>query len=385
MLPLRSVLARSHLPALDGLRALAVFTVIAYHGGLPIPGDLGVSAFFVLSGFLVTLLMRRELDRTGSVALGGFYRRRTLRIFPAYYAYLLVAIAWDWRAGDHWSLGNLAAALTYTVNYYVAGGQTTVHAAHAWSLGVEEQFYLLWPVLFLLFHRLRWLPWGAIGLVLVSCGWRSLATLQLGFSSVYAYNAFETRLDCLAIGCVLACFIDRPVTERLATQVGRPWMPPLLLGLLLLSRLGGSPVYHYAIGFTVDSLLIAALLLALLTLHAHPAYRWIDARWIAWLGAISYPLYLWHGRGLAIGERILGHAWRLPVGIVVSIGLAAGSYYLLERPLLRFRTARLKHPQAAPDTHASPHFDGIDRGGRELPAGIAAQPVADLRPRELAA
>ena len=85
---LREKMERKHLPALDGLRAICVLTVMAYHGGLPIPGDLGVSAFFVLSGFLITWLLILEQQQTGSISLRDFYARRTLRIFPAYYVFI---------------------------------------------------------------------------------------------------------------------------------------------------------------------------------------------------------------------------------------------------------------------------------------------------------
>src|SRR5204862_7360694 len=108
----------THLPALDGLRAVAVFTVIVYHFGIAaIPGDLGVSAFFVLSGFLITWLLLQEYDRTHRVSLTRFYLRRTIRIFPAYYVFVGVSLLLDSARGRPWSSGLLASGVFYVMNY----------------------------------------------------------------------------------------------------------------------------------------------------------------------------------------------------------------------------------------------------------------------------
>src|SRR6266568_5411553 len=141
----------THLPALDGLRAVAVFTVIVYHFGInAVPGDLGVSAFFVLSGFLITWLLLKEHAASGTVSLRRFYTRRVLRIFPAYYAFLALSFAIDHLRGQAWGPSLGFSSVFYLVNYYNAfNGHPTTSISHAWSLGIEEQFYLLWPLLLL--------------------------------------------------------------------------------------------------------------------------------------------------------------------------------------------------------------------------------------------
>src|SRR5881628_2466461 len=138
----------THLPALDGLRAVAVFTVIVYHFGIAaVPGDLGVSAFFVLSGFLITWLLLREHAANGTVSLTRFYTRRVLRIFPAYYAFLALSFAIDHLRHDPWSPALRNSAIVYLINYFNAfNGHPNTSIAHAWSLAIEEQFYLLWPL-----------------------------------------------------------------------------------------------------------------------------------------------------------------------------------------------------------------------------------------------
>src|SRR5207253_11425408 len=152
---LMRALGQSHIPVLDGLRAVSVFTVMGYHLGFArVPGDLGVSAFFVLSGFLITWLLLKEDRATGRVSLSRFYTRRVLRIFPAYYAFLALSFVIDQLRHDPWSPALRNSAIFYAVNYFNAyQGHPNTSIAHAWSLAIEEQFYLLWRLAFLLLRR----------------------------------------------------------------------------------------------------------------------------------------------------------------------------------------------------------------------------------------
>jgi peptidoglycan/LPS O-acetylase OafA/YrhL len=356
---LGTVLSARHLPALDGLRAVAVALVIIYHAGYEIPGDLGVTGFFVLSGFLITWLLLREHEKSGTVSLRGFYMRRTLRIFPAYYAFVAFSVLTDTMLGHAWTAGQLQTALTYTVNYYNAASGHTGPVAHAWSLAVEEQFYLLWPALYLVLMRRGT---GALrtGLLVLIGGvllWRSALFVSGTVGPAYAYNALDTRFDSLAVGCLLAVLLRHAVTLREGELLaGRAWYPLVTAGLIVWSRVGGSEAYHYAVGFTVDSLLIAVLIVQLLQVHAAPGWRWLDHRVTRYVGALSYPLYLWHLVGLGIGAKL---AFLPPVGqdvagAAVAVVLAAGSYHLLEQPVLKLMPrveawlARKPRPGAAP-------------------------------------
>ena len=339
---LESVLARPHLPALDGLRAVAVFTVMVFHAGYSGPADLGVTGFFVLSGFLITWLLLKELRRTGEISFRSFYLRRTLRIFPAYYAVVIASIVADRLLGDPWTTGEVAAAFGYVVNYYNAfqGHEGTL--AHAWSLAVEEQFYLVWPVAFILLARRgeATLRRGLVmAIVAVAC-WRSVGFLALGFSTAYTYNAFDTRFDSLAVGCLLAVLAQGPAFGRLAgAAAARPWLPLATLAALMASRLGGTETYRYALGFTVDSLLMALLIVQLLQLHESRLWRWLEIPAVRYLGTISYPLYLWHAWALGVGHWFTAAplSVRFLIGAAVAVAVASGSYYLIERPMLALR------------------------------------------------
>jgi peptidoglycan/LPS O-acetylase OafA/YrhL len=340
-----------HLPALDGIRALAVFVVILYHSGVvaKVPGDLGVTAFFVLSGFLITWLLDKEYDRTGTVSLKEFYIRRTLRIFPAYYVFIILSLGADAVLGHVWSKGLIASAFSYTVNYYNAFlGHPTTTVAHAWSLAVEEQFYLVWPIIFLALTRK-----GSSGLrqkalasaILVVVIWRSALFLLAHVRPSYVYNAFDARADVLAVGCFMALARDGAKYQRFERLVrSSAWLPLITLALVWCSRELGSDVYHYTVGMTVDALLLGVFIIQMLGLSTSPGWNWLNTRAIRWLGAISYPCYLWHSWGLSVGLHVFGpngHKWPAFVaGYLATITIAAGSYYIVELPFLSLKERR---------------------------------------------
>jgi peptidoglycan/LPS O-acetylase OafA/YrhL len=329
------------MPALDGLRAVAVLMVMLFHGGMRrMPGDLGVTAFFVLSGFLITTLLLREHASTGDLSVRRFYLRRTLRIFPADYVVLAVTLAWELFRGDRRVLGVIGWAAAYLMNYYNAlRGHPVSPYAHAWSLAIEEQFYLLWPVLLLALLR-RYGARGALvptlGLVCAVLTWRAALVFSGTVDMAYAYNALDTRLDSLLLGCALAMLARRtlPAAAERALQV--PWGPAATMALLVAVRLLLPPVFRHAVGFTLESLLSAVLIAQLLVVHAAPAWRWLDHRGTRYLGALSYSLYLYHVYPVELGRRLeglLGPAHHV-VGILGAIVMAMGSYHLVERPFL---------------------------------------------------
>lgn len=350
----RDVLERRHLPALDGLRAIAVMVVIVGHHGypIPVPADLGVNAFFVLSGFLITRLLMRERESTSTVSLSGFYARRTIRIFPAYYAFLLFSYVLDRLQGSHWS-GTLGlSAVTYTVNYFNAfHHHPSSSIAHAWSLAVEEQFYLLWPLAFVLLARRgrRALITGVALAAALAVIRRTWLTMH-GADVAYLYNAFDTRFDNLAVGCLLALAADYDVVVRSVEAVARrAWYPLVTLALLLVSRIVTPQSYHYTAGFTVNALLLMVFIAQLLLLYATPLWSWLEHPVTRYLGAISYPMYLYHQWGDAVGRHtVSGKAPVFVVGLIATILLASGSYYVIEKPFLRLKRRFEVSRQGAP-------------------------------------
>jgi peptidoglycan/LPS O-acetylase OafA/YrhL len=196
----------TEIPSLYGLRGLAAMAVVLGHLGLEaFSPTYAVICFFVLSGFLITHLLLREYDKAGEIRLGRFYLRRILRIFPAFYGYaacyvlgrLVIALPIDWAS--------VVSCLTYTSNYYFAfSGHPLATMLHTWSLAVEEQFYLLWPlVAWRLAGNRRVLLKGLTATILAVWVYRWVAVL-LDFNGTYVFTSFETRADALAIGCLIA-------------------------------------------------------------------------------------------------------------------------------------------------------------------------------------
>jgi len=351
----------THLPALDGLRAVAVFTVIVYHFGIAtVPGDLGVSAFFVLSGFLITWLLLKEHAASGTVSLRRFYTRRVLRIFPAYYAFLAVSFAIDHFRGQSWGQSLGLSSVFYLVNYYNAlNGHPTTSISHAWSLGIEEQFYLLWPMLLLVLLRggTRRAAQTLAGVIVAVVLWRSALYAGFHVGSAYVYNAFDTRFDNLAVGCLLALTANAPTFEGVAARLSRSvWAPLVTLALLVVSRAAIGATYHYTVGFTVDAVLVAVFIVQMLRLYRTKLWSWLETSVVRYLGVISYPLYLWHPWGLGVGHHVhaAGPAGEFAFGVLACIALATGSYFIVERPFLALKRRFEPAATAAGLTQRSP-------------------------------
>ncbi len=341
-------LSSSRIPALDGLRAIAVFLVIFYHFTYRwVPAGLGVLAFFVLSGFLITWLLLKENEKTGAISISGFYKRRALRIFPAFYCYwgvwlflLLVT-----GHGHKVSWPDVMSAFFYVSNYY----QALFHPAasfvsHSWSLAIEEQFYLLWPLSFYFgrrnLKRLTWYLAGLIGFVWV---YRLVLTLILHVDYSYIYRAFDTRIDHLMIGCLTAIIIKRGALQPLWRMISAHRCLPLVTILLLAASSYysvNSRAYLYVGGFALEPLLVAILMIQLITFSRTPAWGWFDSKPMRYLGQISYSLYLYHPAvGYQVFKRLAGIAFweKLGIAVLLTIAVASASYYLIEKPFLRLK------------------------------------------------
>jgi peptidoglycan/LPS O-acetylase OafA/YrhL len=357
---LSALLRQRHLPALEGLRAVAVFVVISSHFfGPAIPGDLGVTAFFVLSGFLITWLLLKEYRTAGTVSVRNFYVRRVLRIFPAYYCFITVSYVIDYFRGHPWDRALGFSGVWYVVNYYNAThGHPQTSIVHAWSLAVEEQFYLLWPLVLLALVQRRTVNALAIlaAIIAAVAAWRSFLYLDLHVGTAYVYNAFDTRFDDLAVGCFLAFCASQSWFLTFARAVSRSAALPIVtLALLIFSRFGISSAYHYSLGFTVDALLVMVLLVQVLLQYRHPMWSWLQHPVVRYLGIISYPLYLWHAWALDVGRRlhVLPVASQLMVGVASCIVVATGSYFLIEKPFLALKERFSPLPPVGLPTAAS--------------------------------
>jgi peptidoglycan/LPS O-acetylase OafA/YrhL len=344
----------SKIPCLDGMRAIAAWSVVAYHVGAPFGfGSQAVEFFFVLSGFLITWLLLKEEDRFGAVSLKGFYIRRSLRIFPPFYAYWLVSIAMMTAA--HWAIpwGVMWASFFYVSNWYQAFyGAISSPVSHCWSLGLEEQYYLLWPVAFVLLRRrgASRLRWTGVAILLI---WlRRLQCMWMPDSDDYVYHAFDTRADQVLIGTWTAIALRdghlRGLCRFLASSA---WWILVTIALLFAQFSQDDRVDWLGLrgmGFMVEPALFTVLILQVLSHPRKAGLRWLDWRVMLHLGALSYSTYLWHQLAVGGARHRLMHldpVLRVSLTILLVLVASHASYYLVELPALRLkdRLARSAH------------------------------------------
>jgi len=345
---LEQSLERSHLPALDALRAISAFLVVFYHIGSPmIPGGLGVLAFFVLSGFLITWLLLKEDKRSGTIKLRRFYVRRCLRIFPAFYVYWGIVVGGLWLTGRRLVGAQAIASFFYVNNYYQAiWGDPNTALSHTWSLGIEEQFYLLWPSVFLLLRkdRVRVLRVMMVVVAIVWV-WRFFLKYKLRVWQGYFYEAFDTRMDGLAVGCALAIALQSgkgtAVWRRVTGAAWKSWVTLVLLAVSYLLELCYGDAYRDVFGLLVNPILVAVLIVQWMPLSIKDkGWRWLNHPWVVYLGTISYSVYLYQQLIPGIVEKVvrgMPGPVRLLAETCAILVVASLSYFVVERPFLRLK------------------------------------------------
>jgi peptidoglycan/LPS O-acetylase OafA/YrhL len=346
---------RAHdIPSLDGLRALSIAIVILAHTKSLLPAAIansglfryiiggglhGVQIFFVLSGYLITTLLLREYDRTGTVSFKRFYARRALRIFPPFYTYFAV-LAILWLTGvipEHWP--TYLASATYTFIYLPDPHGWYVE--HAWSLSIEEQFYLLWPALLLFAHRRA----KSISLAVVIIALMPIVRIALYLASSSPERAIVTSssADTLMVGCLLALLSNHASWQQFHRRFLNARTAALLpvIGFLLIPYLsakltvGFAGTLTIATGNTVTSFCIGGILLYVIDNPQSLTGRFLNLRLIRHIGVISYSLYLW--QQLFTGDPAHMHLY-VYLWMLIAAEL---SFWLIEKPVMRLRT-RLK-------------------------------------------
>jgi peptidoglycan/LPS O-acetylase OafA/YrhL len=309
-------------PVLDGIRAVAILLVVAGHSLWPtrflnlglLPGATGVAIFFVLSGYLISSVLPAEERTFGNIDLGRFYKRRVLRIFPAFYAFLMVLAVCQYLGAISIDRSTWIASLFYFRNISGGGWET----GHLWSLALEEQFYLVWPMAMAIIPKRYRLP-SIILTSIVLCCWRAYVMHDPASRSVL-YLRPDLRMDTFLIGASFAVVAK--------TFVNRASAFPVFCGLVLWLTLG--PVWFRPIDSAVEALLIGGLICWLVNEPEFAVSRALSSRAPVVLGIASYSVYLW--QQLFLGPRFAG--WSLPALGVVS----ALSYVVVEKPFMRLRT-----------------------------------------------
>lgn len=335
------------IPSLDGLRALSIILVLVHHVFIPLHpesapqrllfllgdyGPTGVSIFFVISGFLITLLLKRERQQFGEVSLRAFYIRRVFRILPAYLAYLLCLAVLVKAGSIEVGRSSFLHALTFTTDY---AADQNGHLGHTWSLSVEEQFYILWPLIFVTL-RSKTLVRVALAVLLLEPVVRLFTYFLMPAFRGQVGHMGHTRADTLMFGCLAALLYDSARFRSWVGIISKRSLPVLLSVATLLvlpqleSRLRG--MYIYLVEFTAQGLCITVVLLYAIHNEDRLFGKLLNSRAAVHIGVISYSLYLWQQLWLGItGTSPLS----ITVHLLIAFLCAELSYLLVEKPLLR--------------------------------------------------
>jgi peptidoglycan/LPS O-acetylase OafA/YrhL len=371
-----------HIPAIDGLRAVAVTAVIFYHLGFSwIPGGfLGVDLFFVISGYVITRLLLDSIERSGGLDLRGFYKARARRLLPPMIFMIVVTgfyiTIWAQDSVRRF-VTDVPFALTGTINWWLVAKEQDYFEAigrppllqHTWSLAVESQFYLVWPIILLLVLKRfgkKIIPFAALLIALVSASLLFYVSLQLDASSdvSHIYFGTDTHSVGLFLGSALAVsWIPQNFKSEVSKRaqnfvdfIGVFGLIGILASFLLIDE--SSPT-AYKIAFP----LAAIFGVAIITSIVHPASRFapiLQNRVLLWVGERSYAIYLWHWVVFQISRPsvdIEGEDWALiAVRILIVLALADISLKLVELPIrsgaveywfkgMKYRTASVRKRQ----------------------------------------
>jgi peptidoglycan/LPS O-acetylase OafA/YrhL len=342
----------AHIPTLDGFRAVSFLLVFVSHAGLGelIPGGFGVTVFFFLSGYLITTLIRKEQQETGTVSLKYFYLRRALRILPPFYIVLFVASGLTalgvYDAKLEWQ-GVTAQAL-HMANYWAVVNDFPRGEAPGtnvyWSLAVEEHFYLLFPLLFLILERMSFsnkkkalVLWAFCAVILV---WRVILVSR-GASEARTNLSSDTRVDSILFGCALALAANPIVDPLPANETLWKWvlLPLGLLGLVF-SFVYRSGAFRETARYSLQGIALVPVFVVGIRSPGFGLFKILNWRPIAFVGALSYSLYLVHYVVILGVQR---HASSLPkalqgaLSLAISLVVSWAIYLFVEKPCARLR------------------------------------------------
>jgi peptidoglycan/LPS O-acetylase OafA/YrhL len=384
----------ARLPALDGLRGVAILLVLVHHvlavfvpqrdASLVTGGFLGVDLFFVLSGFLITGLLLDEFRARRAISLPSFYRRRFMRLYPALVVLLVAHAVYATRADISF---DVEGDQLVSVLFYYSNWRETLSipegTGHLWSLAVEEQFYVVWPLVLLVLLWLTNARRTYIGPI-IAAGIASIALYRAwrwhdGMVFLLVYMRTDTRADALLVGALAAVLAGgvRGRTPSFTQGRGFQWVAWVAAGVLAWSVLVArweKPTLYLG-GFTVVAVACGVLALAVLPESAWPVARAMHWAPLRALGIVSYGVYLWHLPVFVAAQRYLADvpvAGRAVIACAITAIVTSLSWFLVERPFLRWKS-RLDH--------RAPGQTGAPPGGLGT-LDVATGPGVDQHPPE---
>lgn len=374
---------------LDGMRGMAILAVLTFHSGYLSGGFIGVDIFFVLSGFLITILLIQEYQNFGRINLKNFYARRALRLYPALIIFLLIFVSVSFTLASLGPFDQETARRNYIeaiLSFFYVSNIAQAFSffrldllGPTWSLSIEEQYYLIWPIILVVIiaacKNLHYIFYIVIAFVFLSWAIKIYLVVN-GVSPTRLYYSFETRVSALMIGSSLAVAYLAWVLDTKIYPPDQYLFPGLssvpnasgpddrefehqsisykqangartanILALLSIIGLLGFTIYSsltnmfmYYTGFIVVDALAALLIFVTLVHPQNIIGKLLASKWLVWIGSISYGLYLWHFPIYRLIEMAgFSSITILTFGTAISISFAALSYYVLEKPILKLR------------------------------------------------
>jgi peptidoglycan/LPS O-acetylase OafA/YrhL len=330
----------SYIPALDGLRAFGALPVMAMHAQVPYfsGGFASIDLFFVLSGFLITSVIKRQKETEKGFSFVDFYLRRTLRLLPAlmvvcvFTFFFILAVS-----GLHDAVNEIAPSLMYVSNFTRLTGFPAA-LANTWSLSVEEQFYFIWPITFILlatFPRYRTVV--LLFVVAVAVAMLRAYLFYKGTSLMILYDRPYTHSDGILIGCALAFF-----TKQTLCKIARFW--PIALGYLIYfcTSVKIDSSFAYCGGIFVVNLSAAVMIAKLAIEDGGYVAGFFSARPLVGIGKISYAAYLWHWPLLVAAGKLGFQYWPMMASCFIGgLGFATASWFIIEQPAQRLKNVTL--------------------------------------------
>lgn len=364
-----------HVPGLDGMRGIAVIIVVVAHLNvfLPIPeiivvpgGTVSLDSFFVLSGFLITVLLLKEQGRSGTVKKAAFYQRRALRLLPALLAVVIAHMLFAWASGIPWDLerSSVLSVVFYYSNWkmafapetYLGGGVFAPGLQHLWSLSMEEQFYLLWPFVVVFFlgitRSFKVVVGVLVGLIAVIAIHRGLE-YHSGMRWYPIFVRTDSRVDSILIGALLGNLWARH-REPTRYLVPAAWIASAFLLICMPIARIDEPFLYYG-GLVLIDLACATIILALVQ-GKWVARHLFNLKFLVTLGLVSYGIYLWH-LPVFFAVEYWGKDWPSVVQVTVALGATALfttlSWFLLERPALNLKNRLEGRPASSSPTRVT--------------------------------
>jgi peptidoglycan/LPS O-acetylase OafA/YrhL len=330
------------IPSLNGIRAISVLLVVVAHAGFGhvVPGGLGVTIFFFLSGYLITTLLLVEHARSGRIDIWHFYVRRCFRLFPPLFVTLAIAyslVASGYLPGGMTIPGLLSQTL-YFANYYELffdpGNAIPSGTGILWSLAVEEHFYIFYPLFLSLLLRRSLRP-RTISIVLASAcvvvlAWRIHLVQSLGFFAERTYYASDTRIDSIIYGCLMAVFINPLHDVKSAERMSLPQWTLFVVaaGIILMTVIYRNPSFRETFRYSLQGIALLPIFYLAIRFSDNAIFRHLNSSWIIKLGIWSYAVYLSHhvivNLVAANFPALANHgAVLLPIALTLSVSYAA--------------------------------------------------------------